>query len=185
MRKNLFSETALKEMISPPSQHIEKLFKQAGNRGELNRSLYVDVKSYLCDNILTKVDRMSMAVSLEARVPYLDPDLVSLAFQVPEKFKVTSKDTKVILKKLASKYVPYECVYRPKEGFSIPIKNWLTNEFRPLMEDLLSQNKIKQDGIFNPVAVEQLKSEHLNGTANHSHISMGDDRFSRLEKKMA
>ena len=170
MRKNLFSETALKEMISPPSQHIEKLFKQAGNRGELNRSLYVDVKSYLCDNILTKVDRMSMAVSLEARVPYLDPDLVSLAFQVPEKFKVTSKDTKVILKKLASKYVPYECVYRPKEGFSIPIKNWLTNEFRPLMEDLLSQNKIKQDGIFNSVAVEQLKSEHLNGTANHSHI---------------
>ncbi len=170
MRRNLFSETALKDMISPPSQHIEKLFKQAGNRGELNRSLYVDVKSYLCDNILTKVDRMSMAVSLEARVPYLDPDLVSLAFQVPEKFKVTSKDTKVILKKLASKYVPDECVYRPKEGFSIPIKNWLTNEFRSLMEDLLNQNKIKQDGIFNPGAVEQLKSEHLNGTANHSHI---------------
>ncbi len=153
-----FHGIALKEMISPPSQHIEKLFNQAGNRGELNRSLYVDVKSYLCDNILTKVDRMSMAVSLEARVPYLDPDLVSLAFQVPEKFKVTSKSTKIILKKLASKYVPEECVYRAKEGFSIPIKNWLMNEFRPLMEDLLDQNKIKQEGIFNSKTVERLKT---------------------------
>ncbi len=170
MRKNLFSEIALKEMISPPSQHIEKLFKQSGNRGELNRSLYVDVKSYLCDNILTKVDRMSMAVSLEARVPYLDPDLVTLAFQVPEKFKVTSKNTKIILKKLASKYVPEDCIYRPKEGFSIPIKNWLMNEFRPLMEDLLDHKRIKQEGIFNNQTVERLKQEHLKGTANHSHI---------------
>ena len=84
LRNSLFSADSLKEIVSPPSQHIERLFDQAGNRGDLNRSLYVDVKSYLCDNILTKVDRMSMAVSLEARVPYPDPDLVSLAFQVPE-----------------------------------------------------------------------------------------------------
>ncbi len=170
LRKNLFSDGSLKEISSPPSQHIEQLFNRAGNRGDLNRSLYVDVKSYLCDDILTKVDRMSMAVSLEARVPYLDPDLVALAFQVPERFKVTSKDTKIILKKLASKYVPYECVYRPKEGFSIPIKNWLTNEFRPLMEGLLDPKKIKQEGIFNSNTVEKLKLEHLNGTANNSHI---------------
>lgn len=170
LRKGLFSGEALKSITTPPAQHIEQLFAKAGNRGDLNRSLYVDVKSYLCDNILTKVDRMSMAVSLEARVPYLDPDLVGLAFQVPEKFKVTSKDTKIILKKLASKYVPYECVYRPKEGFSIPIKNWLMNEFRPLMEGFLDSKKIKQEGIFNPNTVEKLKLEHLNGTANNSHI---------------
>lgn len=170
MRKNLFTSDSMKQILSPPSEHIEKLFNRAGNRGELNRSLYVDMKSYLCDNILTKVDRMSMAVSLEARVPYLDPDLVSLAFQVPENFKVTSKDTKIILKKLASKYVPKECVYRPKEGFSIPIKNWLTNEFKPLVDGLLDNNKIRQEGIFNYLQVEKLKQEHLNGTANHSHI---------------
>jgi len=183
MRKNLFSAESLNEIVSPPSRHIEKLFHQAGNRGELNRSLYVDVKSYLCDNILTKVDRMSMAVSLEARVPYLDHDLVSLAFQVPEKFKVTSKDTKIILKKLASKYVPYECVYRRKEGFSIPIKNWLMNEFKPLMEDLLDQNKIKRDGIFNSTTVEKLKQEHLNGTANHSRILLSLIVFQDWKKR--
>lgn len=170
LRNNLFSNDSLKEIVTPPAHHIFNLFDRAGERGDLNKSLYVDVKSYLVDNILTKVDRMSMAVSLEARVPYLDPDLVSLAFQVPEKFKVTSKDTKIILKKLASKYVPEECVYRPKEGFSIPIKNWLSSEFRPLMEDLLDKDKIKNEGIFNFTTIDKLKQEHLNGTANHSHI---------------
>jgi asparagine synthase (glutamine-hydrolysing) len=170
MRNQLFSSDSLKKISTPPAQHILNLFEKAGERGDLNKSLYVDVKSYLCDNILTKVDRMSMAVSLEARVPYLDPDLVSLAFQIPEKFKVTSKETKIILKKLASRYVPKECVYRPKEGFSIPIKNWLVNEFRPLMEDLLNQSRIQKEGIFNGITVERLKQEHLKGTANHSHI---------------
>jgi asparagine synthase (glutamine-hydrolysing) len=170
MRNSLFSEDALRQIVSSPSQHIERLFEQAGNRGELNRSLYVDVKSYLADNILTKVDRMSMAVSLETRVPYLDPDLVALAFQIPEKFKTTSQDTKIILKKLASKYVPHECLYRPKEGFSIPIKKWLVHEFRPLMEELLDSARIKQEGIFKSDTVSRLKKEHISGIANHSHI---------------
>lgn len=170
LRNQIFSSDSIKQLVTPPASHIINLFERAGNRGDLNKSLYVDVKSYLCDNILTKVDRMSMAVSLEARVPYLDPDLVALAFQVPERYKVTSKETKVILKKLASKYVPHECVYRPKEGFSIPIKNWLINEFRPLMEDLLEHNKIVRDGIFNAITVDRLKREHLSGVANHSHI---------------
>ncbi|NWF88160.1 MAG: asparagine synthase (glutamine-hydrolyzing) [Ignavibacteriaceae bacterium] len=170
LRKNLFTNESLRTITKPPAHHIEKLFLQAGDRGELNRSLYVDVKSYLCDNILTKVDRMSMAVSLEARVPYLDPDLVTLAFQVPEEYKVTSNETKIILKKLASKYVPKECVYRPKEGFSIPIKNWLIHEFRPLMDGLLDHKKIEQEGIFNSKTVEKLKYDHLNGKSNNSHI---------------
>lgn len=170
LRMQIFSSESIKQLVTPPAHHVLSLFKRAGERGDLNKSLYVDVKSYLCDNILTKVDRMSMAVSLEARVPYLDPDLVSLAFQVPEKFKVTQRGTKIILKKLASKYVPQECVYRPKEGFSIPIKNWLTNEFKPLMDDLLDHNRIVREGIFNAITVDRLKKEHLSGVANHSHI---------------
>lgn len=170
LRKNLFTPHSLQQMVSAPAHHIEQLFDQAGPRGELNRSLYVDVKSYLADNILTKVDRMSMAVSLETRVPYLDPDLVSLAFQIPEKFKTTSQGTKILLKKLACKYVPKECVYRPKEGFSIPIKQWLVTEFRSLMEELLDQGQIRQDGIFNADTVVRLKKEHIDGIANHSHI---------------
>lgn len=170
LRKNLFSSEAFKAIVTPAAHHIEHLFDKAGERGELNKSLYVDVKSYLCDNILTKVDRMSMAVSLEARVPYLDRDLVSLAFRIPEKFKVTAKETKVILKKLASRYIPKECIYRPKEGFSIPIKNWLMNEFKPLVDNLLDYNKIKSEGIFNPNTIEKLKQDHITGISNNSHI---------------
>jgi len=183
VRQELLSDDALSEIISPPSAHILKLFHMAGPRGNLNRSLYVDVKSYLSDNILTKVDRMSMAVSLESRVPYLDPELVELAFQVPESYKVTSKETKVILKKIASRYVPKECIYRPKEGFSIPIKKWLNNEFRPLMEALLNPRKIKAEGIFRVQTVERLKSEHISGVANHSHILWALIVFHAWKKK--
>lgn len=170
VRDQLFTNDALRKIETPPAAHIMELFKKAGERGHLNRSLYVDVKSYLCDNILTKVDRMAMAISLETRVPYLDPDVVALAFRIPEELKVKPDETKVILKSTASKLVPKECIYRPKEGFSIPIKNWLNKEFKPLMENLLDSNKIKDDGIFDPVTIEKLKSEHYTGTANHSHI---------------
>ncbi|NIS75878.1 MAG: asparagine synthase (glutamine-hydrolyzing) [Deltaproteobacteria bacterium] len=169
-RKALFTDEAYSALQIEPSAHIFDLFRRAGKRNPLNRSLYVDLKSYLTDNILVKVDRMSMAVSLEARVPYLDKELVELAFRMPDHLKVTTRQTKILLKKVAARYIPSECVYRPKEGFSIPVKNWLGNQMRPLMEDLLDSGNIGKEGIFNPSAVEQLKKEHLAGVANHSHV---------------
>ncbi len=111
-----------------------------------------------------------MAVSLEARVPLLDRDLVELAFSVPAHLKVANGNTKVLLKKVAARHVPHNCVYRQKEGFSIPIKNWLGTQFRPILEDLLSTSRVADAGIFNTDTIETLKSEHLQGTANHSHI---------------
>ena len=66
--------------------------------------------------------------------------------------------------------MPSECVYRPKEGFSIPIKNWLGTEFRPLLEDLLEPGRLRQEGLFDPVCVDRLKGEHMAGRANHSHV---------------
>jgi asparagine synthase (glutamine-hydrolysing) len=170
LQQSLFTPAALAEIQTPASSHILNLFDQAGDRSPLNRSLYVDVKSYLCDNILTKVDRMSMAVSLEARVPYLDPDLVELAFRMPDRFKVDQGHSKVLLKAIAARHVPKNCVYRPKQGFSIPIKNWLSTQFRPLLEEYLNVHSIRRQGIFQPHTIEQLKTEHLAGTANHSHI---------------
>jgi asparagine synthase (glutamine-hydrolysing) len=170
LRNQLFTEDALAELTRPAASHILNLFKRAGDREPLNRSLYVDLKSYLCDNCLVKVDRMSMAVSLEARVPYLDKEMVEFAFRVPDSLKVSNGDTKVLLKKVAARHLPGECIYRPKEGFSIPIKNWLGQELRPVMEAYLDSNKIKKEGLFLPATVERLKQEHLTGRANHSHI---------------
>jgi len=170
VRQELFSSEAVEAMATPAADHILKLFARAGERQPLNRSLYVDVKSYLSDNILTKVDRMSMAVSLEARVPYLDPDLVELAFRIPDKFKVRDGNTKVLLKSVAARQVPSECIYRPKEGFSIPIKHWLGTKFRPILEACTDRQTIAEQGIFNPEMIARLKTEHLSGIANHSHI---------------
>jgi asparagine synthase (glutamine-hydrolysing) len=172
-RQALFSGEALNQLETASDAHILALFERAGQRPELDRSLYVDVKSYLSDNILTKVDRMSMAVSLETRVPYLDKELVELSFQVPPELKVDHGKTKVMLKQIAARHVPSSCVYRQKEGFSIPIKNWLGTQFRPLLEDLLDTNRIRQAGIFDSPTIETLKKEHLAGAANHSHLLWG------------
>lgn len=169
-RDLLFTNDASHSLRTPSDAHIVELFERAGDRTDLDRSLYVDVKSYLSDNILTKVDRMSMAVSLEARVPYLDKDLVELAFRVPDKLKVRKRTTKVLLKEIAARHVPAGCVYRQKEGFSIPIKNWLGTQFRPLMEELLGSSRIKDAGLFNVATIEILKQQHLSGLANHSHV---------------
>jgi asparagine synthase (glutamine-hydrolysing) len=166
----LFTPEAGQQIHTSLGAHVRQLFAQAGDRHPLNKSLYVDTRSYLCDNILTKVDRMSMAVSLEARVPYLDTELVELAFAMPAEFKIAGGETKALLKKVAARHLPRECVYRPKEGFSIPIKQWLTSTLRPLMEDLLAAGRIREQGIFQVERVEQLKREHCSGRANHSHI---------------
>jgi asparagine synthase (glutamine-hydrolysing) len=170
VRRQLFTPEALGQIHQPAGHHITQLIRAAGDRDPINTSLYVDLKSYLCENCLLKVDRMSMANSLEARVPYLDKEMVELAFQVPGRLKVNNGQTKVLLKKVAARHIPHECIYRPKEGFSIPIKNWLGGQLRPLMEDLLSPAAIRRDGVFEAAAVERLKIEHLNGAANHSHV---------------
>ena len=170
LRRSLFTGEAQAGMATGSGRHILELREEAAERNELDRSLYVDLRSYLVDNCLVKVDRMSMACSLETRVPLLDKELVELAFRVPSDLKVSGGQTKDLLKRVAARHVPRECVYRPKEGFSIPIKHWLGTEFRPAMEELLSPSRIEGDGVFDPGTVGRLKTEHLNGEANHSHV---------------
>ncbi len=166
----LFAPDAAAALTRPRGEHITELFREAGPRSPLARSLYVDVKSYLSDNCLVKVDRMSMANSLESRVPLLDRELVELAFQVPDELKIRNGKTKVLLKRIAAQRIPERCVYRPKEGFSIPMKHWLSRQFRPLLEDLLAPNRIKSGGLFDPETVTRLRREHFSGAANHSHV---------------
>ena len=170
LRDLLFTPEARSCWTADPLRHVREALERGKALGPLNACLYADVKSYLCDNILVKVDRMSMATSLEARVPYLDPGLVELAFRVPERLKVSHGRTKILLKRIAARHVPAECVERPKEGFSIPIKHWLKTRFRGLMEDLLDAGRLREQGVLEPRIVERLKQEHLSGVANHSHL---------------
>jgi asparagine synthase (glutamine-hydrolysing) len=170
LRARLFTPDALVQAPTPAAAHVLRLAEQAGDRDELDRALYVDLRSYLSDNCLVKVDRMSMAVSLESRVPLLDPELVALAFRMPSALKVRGSHTKVLLKRVAARYVPRDCVYRSKQGFSIPLKHWLTAEFRPMLDRLLEPGRLSREGVFRPDVVRCLVQEHLDGRANHSHL---------------
>lgn len=147
-------------------------FKAATWPDSLDQQQYVDIKTYLVDDILVKVDRMSMATSLEARVPFLDHRVVEFTTSIPSRLKlagISHQKTKYILKKAMHRVLPHEIIYRGKEGFSIPIKNWLKNELRPMMMDVLSKDRLKSEGFFDWKYVEQLKNEHLANVENHSH----------------
>lgn len=135
----------------------------------INRSMYVDIKSYLVDNILVKVDRMSMAVSLEARVPFLDYRLVEFALSIPQEMKIRNFRTKYILKKMAGRFLPGNIVNKPKQGFSIPMKQWLKGPIKDMMTDMLSHERLKRQGIFNAGYVEKMIKDHLENRMNNSH----------------
>jgi asparagine synthase (glutamine-hydrolysing) len=135
----------------------------------INRDLYLDLKTYLVDDIMVKVDRMSMAVSLEARAPLLDHKLVEFAFSLPPQMKVRGGTTKWFFKKAVTGLLPAKIIRRRKEGFSIPIKHWLCGDLRPLLLDTLGDRRIAASGLFSPPAVRTLIEEHLSGRADHAH----------------
>ena len=135
----------------------------------LNRQLYADLSLYLADDILVKVDRMSMATSLETRAPFLDADLMELAFSMPGHLKIRNGERKWILKQAMKHVLPDTILNRRKEGFSIPMKNWLRKELQPLMRELLSRDRIARRGLFDPDVVGQLMNDHVEGRENHAH----------------
>ena len=146
------------------------LAKLGENRDDLlNRQLFADFKLFLSDDILVKVDRMSMATSLEARAPFLDRDVIELAFRMPGHMKLRGGTRKYVLKKAMEGVLPERILHRQKEGFSIPMKNWLRRELRPLMDELLNQERIESRGLFEWTEVERLRREHVEGRANHAH----------------
>jgi asparagine synthase (glutamine-hydrolysing) len=116
-----------------------------------------------------KVDRMSMATSLETRAPFLDGDLMELAFSMPGHLKIRNGERQWILKQAMKGVLPDSILNRRKEGFSIPMKNWLRRELQPLMRDLLSRDRIVRRGLFDPAVIQKLMDDHVDGRENHAH----------------
>jgi asparagine synthase (glutamine-hydrolysing) len=135
--------------------------------GEIERAMYLDMKMYLEGDILPKVDRASMAASLEVRVPLLNRSVVSLACRLPLEHKLRGLTGKSLLRKALRGRVPREVLARPKHGFGVPVAAWLRGELRPALLDLLAPERLARQGLFDPDPVQALVREHLLGTRDH------------------
>lgn len=151
----------------------EIVFPEIPDTSLLNAILLTDFFTYLPEDILTKVDRATMSVSLEGREPLLDYRIVEFAFGMPDDFKIQNGNVqKAILKNIVHKYVPESIMNRPKMGFGIPIHKWLKKELKWMIDEYLDENKIKRQGFFNPKVIKQSVQYflHSNSTIDHQRI---------------
>jgi len=133
----------------------------------LNRMLAIDYRTFLVDNNLTKVDRATMSVSLEGREPLLDHRIIEFVARLPSKYKYENGKTKIILKNIVHKYIPQSLMDRPKMGFIVPIMGWFKNELRELIMHYLSEEQLKNDGLFDYKEVIALRDRYLQGESEN------------------
>ena len=171
INKSLFSRE-IQDKISnfnPSTVLIDSLKNISGENEILNYMLYWDMKFFLPDHNLNYTDKMSMAVGIETRVPFLDMDLVELSTKIPVKYKMRGRTTKYILKKTAEKYLPLDVIYRPKTGFGAPVRKWIINDLDDMIHQYLAPQKIKERGIFDSNAVWKLINNNKSGKIDASY----------------
>jgi len=160
-----------KDVLAATSNDIYKgakdLLKITDAATEIEQMQFLDMNFYMAEDILTKVDRASMAVSLEVRAPFLDPRVAEYAASLPLEYKLKGNKGKYILKKAVEDLLPKEILKRPKKGFGIPIAEWLKGRLNPLLHDLLAPERLKNQGLFDAAFVQKLIKEHEAGAASH------------------
>jgi asparagine synthase (glutamine-hydrolysing) len=129
----------------------------------LDRFLYCDIHARLVDDILVKGDRMSMGAGIEARVPFLDHKVVEFAARVPRQLKVSGLRSKIVLKRLAERYLPREVIYRRKVGFTVPLTRWFAGPWRGLLSDVLLSERCLDRGYYDPGVVRGIVRDHVGG----------------------
>ncbi len=164
----LMTGAALDRMGTIPAYDtFHELATHTTGASSLARIQYLDLKGYLGEGVLTKVDRASMACSLEVRVPLLDRRVVELAFRLPDHLKLEGWTTKYILRRLVEDRLPRAIVGRRKKGFGVPLARWFRGELRPLLGDVLAPDAIRRAGLFRPSVVTRLIAEHERGEHDH------------------
>lgn len=149
------------------AEHLRRARAVDGGPDALSRSLALYQDTYLPEDILTKVDRASMACGLEVRAPFLDADLVDWVQTLPASYKLSGRRTKRLLKQAAAGRLPPSILDRPKKGFGIPVGRWLRGPLLPLVDQLLGRDRLERQGIFRASAVSRLVDEHRAGTRDH------------------
>ena len=171
-RAALFSVRLKKDLQGYTSADtIARYFDEAPCDDVLGRAQYVDLKTWLPGDILTKVDRTAMAASLESRVPMLDHGFVDWALGLPADMKLRRGEGKFLLKKALEPLVPHDILYRPKQGFSIPLGEWMAGDMGSEFErDLAAPGGLADCGLFNMATVKTLLSQHRRGLRDHGRI---------------
>jgi asparagine synthase (glutamine-hydrolysing) len=190
--KEIFSEQQRSEMLQEewrdpgydPLGPWRERFAETERAPLLARLQDVDLGIYLADDLLVKTDRMSMAHSLEARVPYLDPVVSDLALALPTSLKVRGLSKKRLLRSALAPLVPRSILSARKRGFSIPAAAWLRSELAPLARELLAPERTRQQGFFEPQVVDRLLGEHLDRRQDHSRQLWGLMSFSLWAEQM-
>ncbi|MEL6531210.1 MAG: XrtA/PEP-CTERM system amidotransferase [Pseudomonadota bacterium] len=170
-RAAIYSDTFAKTLDGHRAEmELISRMRGAPARSGLDRAQYVDLTFWMPGDILTKVDRTSMAVSLEAREPLLDHRLVQFAATLPEKLRVNGGTGKYLLKKCMERYLPQDILYRPKQGFVTPIAQWLRGALAQDARAISSSPAIAESGFFSPAALSRLAESHISGISNNSRI---------------
>jgi len=166
----LVSEWKQPEGVVLGASEVPTLLSQRGDwpalREAEHRMMALDALSYLPGDILCKVDRAAMSVSLETRVPFLDPGVVELAWRMPLAMKIRDGQGKRPLRRILRRYVPPELIERPKQGFAIPLPEWLRGQLRDWAEALLEEHRLRDEGFFDPAPIRRRWREHLEGRRN-------------------
>jgi asparagine synthase (glutamine-hydrolysing) len=171
--RNLFSDDFVRSarQWTDPFRRFERYYDEAPATEQLSRLMYLDTKTYLTGDILTKVDRMSMATSLEMRCPILDHKFLEWAAGLPVKYKFRDGTRKFLFKKLAERLgVPSELLHRRKQGFSLPLVHWMRNELKDKLLPILLEPRTLQRGYFKAEAIRGVMDEHFRGRRNHAGV---------------
>ncbi|MCC7306456.1 MAG: asparagine synthase (glutamine-hydrolyzing) [Acidobacteria bacterium] len=163
----LFTKDVLAHTEADIYHGVRELVDASDAKNIIEKAQYADINYYLAEDILTKVDRAAMAVSLETRAPFLDPRVGQFAASIPVEYKLKVKSGKVILKEAMKDRLPHDILHRPKKGFGIPIAEWLKGRLNRLMHDMLSLERLNRQGLFDVSYVQKLIKEHETGAASH------------------
>ncbi len=163
----LLSKDVLAQTSNDIYKDAKNLLEICDAENEIEKMQFLDINFYMAEDILTKVDRASMSVSLETRAPFLDPRVAQFAASIPLEYKLKGNKGKYILKKAVEPLLPKNILHRPKKGFGIPIAEWLKGRLNPLMHDMLDETRLKNQGLFDEKFVQKLIKEHETNTASH------------------